>query len=66
MEIDVDKVWAGIREAASIARNEEELRIRVSNIIMRLFQNLKVYHLQSMNTRLSRAVEPMLYTGMLS
>ena len=33
MEIDVDKVWAGIRQAVSTARNEEELRIRVSNII---------------------------------
>ncbi len=33
MEIDVDRVWAGIRQAVSTARNEEELRIRVSNII---------------------------------
>lgn len=33
MEIDVDKVWAGIRQAVSAARNEEELRIRASNII---------------------------------
>ena len=33
MEIDVDKVWAGIRQAVSIAKNEEELRIRVSNIL---------------------------------
>jgi len=33
VEIDVDKVFSGIRHAASIAKNEEELRIRVSNII---------------------------------
>ncbi len=33
MEIDVDKVYSGIKQAATFAKNEEELRIRVSNII---------------------------------
>jgi len=33
VEIDVNKVISGIKQAASIARNEEELRIRVSNIL---------------------------------
>lgn len=33
MQIDVDKVLAGIKQAALTARNEEELRIRVSSII---------------------------------
>lgn len=33
MEIDVDKVFSGIKQVASMARNEEELRIRVSSIL---------------------------------
>lgn len=33
MEIDVDKVLAGMKKAAATARNEEELRIKNSNII---------------------------------
>ena len=33
MNIDVDKILAEIKKAVSLAKNEEDLRVRISNIL---------------------------------